>query len=1705
MATVAALSNGRASLIKRVEALVNLSQQARVHETVRGEFFIRAADLNHIVAQFEQRQLQIVELCTTPEQLDEQYEVQSRFDDMQYSIKSVAAELNREAAQSSAPRGNLTSTNVKLPKIQIPTFDGQIKNWPTFYDLFRSLIHNNPNLSAIEKFQYLSTSLAREASTVIKNLPISAANYTIAFDALVARYNNKRVLLTNYWQAIYSAPKVNGDSPSLLRNLLNVFSENLAALKQYDEVDLWDFTLLNLMLQKLDTTWKQKFELSIVGNSVPAYNDLQEFLLKHCTALETSVMTMGHNSASALRKPTAASSVPAKRPVTSSFVTRSPTSKEQCLNCSDEHPLTKCDAFLEMEPRDRHTFARKKNLCYNCLSRVHSVSKCPSKVNCRVCNCRHHTLLHFVPKHSAESGEASGVVENPSTDDGVKVMTNAIPTRSFILLATARIIVVDSRGKYRAFRALLDTASEATFVTERCAKVLGLPQTNAVVPIQGLNQMSTSSTSGVLKCEVRSHLVRNFSLKAEMVVVPQICGDVPTMAVSQDQLRQFRHLRNLELADPEFGTPQQVDVLLGADVYGQIVTSGFKKGRVEEPSALNTVFGWVLIGGIKRDKQKTVVRSFCTSIDNSLDAALKRFWQLEQVPQRIMAAPQDVLCEEKFTSTISRDIKGRYVVQLPFADTSPSLGRSFDSAMRRFLALEARLFRDKLARQSYHEFMKDYIDQGHMTVIPQIQVNKNAGFYIPHHGIARTDPDNAKFRVVFDASAKSSNGNSLNDVLLVGPKLQADIGALLMVFRTHNIVFTADIRQMYRQIAVAESQRLYQKILWRFSPEQPINEYYLNTVTYGVCSSPYLAIRTLAQLVKDEGHAFPLGAQVLKSCIYVDDVVAGASSIEDARETQEQLIKLLNKGGFELRKWASNSQGLVNSVPTSHQRPYQFPLESPGMIKLLGLQWCPQADIFSYTINPDNRSCTKRNILSEIARIYDPLGFLAPLTLMAKQLIQTLWSIGIGWDDAPPAEIVNLWNSFQAQVPELGKVSIPRQCADDGALTSELHGFADASERGFGAVVYLRQSRPTGEIRVSLIAGKSRVAPLKTVSLPRLELCAAVLAADLLSFVRETLKGVLNIHRVYAWSDSKVALTWIRSPPYRWATFVANRVAHIQDLLEPSAWNHVSGRDNPADCASRGLLPQELVTHPLWWAGPTWLAGTEWPPQIDLEVPTGTELEARQRVLISRVIEEWPMILLNRFSSLRKIEGIIAYCLRFVQNLRIPKEERESGPLHRRELHRALLVLVRMVQSKVFANEIRSLKKNGTCSKPFRKLSPFLDDGLIRVGGRLQQSELPYEAKHPLLLPRSHRLTELIIEAAHRTHLHVGFRTLQYLLLREFWILSSRRAIEHTLRRCNRCFRVNPKPITPFMGELPRPRVTQAKVFTHCGVDFAGPFSITMGRRRGAARLKAYVCVFVCFAVKAIHLELVSNLTSEGFLGALRRLVARRGQCTDIYSDCGTNFVGANNLLQKYMQAAAGSCGIKWHFNPPSAPHMGGLWEAGVKSFKSHLKRVVGEQLLTFEEFSTVLAQIEAVLNSRPLCPVSADNPEDLSVLTPGHFLTTGPLVAVPDEPLEAMRLNRLSRWQLVQRLHQDFWHRWQQGYLHTLQQRNKWNTSNNLPSVDTLVVIKGDSVAPLQWQLGRIVALHPGKDGIVRVAQVRTTSGLITRPLVKLCPLPRQ
>ena len=316
------------------------------------------------------------------------------------------------------------------------------------------------------------------------------------------------------------------------------------------------------------------------------------------------------------------------------------------------------------------------------------------------------------------------------------------------------------------------------------------------------------------------------------------------------------------------------------------------------------------------------------------------------------------------------------------------------------------------------------------------------------------------------------------------------------------------------------------------------------------------------------------------------------------------------------------------------------------------------------------------------------------------------------------------------------------------------------------------------------------------------------------------------------------------------------------------------------------------------------------------------------------------------------------------------------------------------------------------------------------------------------------------------------------------------------------------------MGDLPTVRVTETRPFVNVGVDYCGPFFIKEKKFRNRGRIKVYLAVFVCLTVKAVHFEVVSDMTAEGFIAALKRFIARRGLCQNIYSDNGTNFVGANNEMKEVKETLQSeeynasvykhlaNQGIKWHFIPPQSPNFGGIWEAAVKSFKRHLKRVVGDELLTFEELNTFITEVEAILNSRPLTPISTD-PNDLLVLTPGHFLIGTSLTSAPEIDLKDIPRNRLSSWQLIQKIRQDFWKRWHTEYLTELNTRHKWTHGTHNIKPGTLVLIKEDNQPPLRWPMGRVVETLPGADEVIRVVRVKTSKGIFTRNIRNLAPLP--
>lgn len=489
--------------------------------------------------------------------------------------------------------------------------------------------------------------------------------------------------------------------------------------------------------------------------------------------------------------------------------------------------------------------------------------------------------------------------------------------------------------------------------------------------------------------------------------------------------------------------------------------------------------------------------------------------------------------------------------------------------------------------------------------------------------------------------------------------------------------------------------------------------------------------------------------------------------------------------------------------------------------------------------------------------------------------------------------------------------------------------------------------------------------------------------------------------------------------------------------------------------------------------------------------------------------------ILKRHSDLDKILRIVAYCFRFGGPRRLGA--REVFVSHQ-EMAEALHVIIRGVQREMFHEEYRLLSGGGVVggSSGVSSLSPFLDgNGIIRVGGRLKNADMSYETRHPALLPRSHDLTKLIIRREHIRNLHSGLQATLHAVQQRFWPLAARSAVRGVVRGCMRCFRCRPAASQARMADLPGSRVTVSRPFSHAGVDYAGPILVKECRRRNARTHKAYIAIFVCFATKAIHIEIVSDLTSEAFLAAFKRFISRRGRPICMYSDNGTTFVGANKQLKELRELICDAQAqpalkellrdneISWSFIPPHAPHFGGLWEAAVKSAKFHMHRIIGNAHLTLEETQTALYEIEAILNSRPLTPISAD-PNDLSCITPGHFLIGTALNSFPVPDMTEVREGHLLRWQRVEQMRQHSWRRWSAEYLHTLVERRKWRTNKGKQlEVGQLVLVQQPELGPLQWLLGRVEQTHPGKDGLVRAATLKTSKGQVTRPLTKLAILP--
>lgn len=1648
-------------------------------------------------------------------------------EDLYVDFKTVLKDyLIKLYKHSAAPSFQSTSKSdssdcVKLPKITIPTFSGKYNEWQGFKDLFISMIHNNVSLDEVQKLHYLKGHLIGEAEQLLRHIPITAANYKDCWTRLEARYNNKRFLAGCNLKRLLGQKRINIESSNNLKELLDTTCECLNALKNLGvEIESWDIIIIYLISSKLDSETRKQWELKISSETesddLPTFEQFKEFLTNRFRALEfldcKSEKQYGKSS--------------------HSFLTTNKDKTKSCECCANDHKLPFCKKFAKLDIEARRDFVHRNKLCFNCLGSNHLVYSCRQSTRCKICKKRHHSLLHssnnaFTQK-SGDAGEDRSADQNVISSssaalkqDESNLINCFMSDSSHILLATALVKAESKNGTDMVLRCLLDQGSQASFITESTVQLLGLKKLPIKGHVSGLggNKTSTLALKSMVILKIQSRTDPSFILEVKAHVLRKLTTLLPERRVP---LHMFSVLPSEGLADPTFGTPSKIDLLLGAEVYSQIITEGLIKGSASQPLAQNTKLGWILSGGISACKENTPgsysVVSFHSSIED--DDIIRKFWELESENSsyngKKYPTDEELKCEHLFCTTTKRDRTGRFIVKLPFKSEDPrcKYNGSREIAHKQFLNLEKRFLNNSDLKEQYASVIKQYIDLEHIEPVGNIK--NPCAVYLPHHAVIRDDKSTTKFRVVFNGSCRGKNGFALNDDLIVGPNLQMDLRHIIMRWRRHPVCITADIVKMFRQIKVSEDDVDFQRFWWRENPEDEVQHFRHLRVTFGTSSAPYLAVRCLQQLAYDNGDKFPLTKERILKDFYMDDLMTGGESVEEGEKVCSEIKEILSLGGFHLQKWASNSEILMDRMEQriilkkEEENEGKLEIKMDTVFKILGLTWNRKSDEFEYIVqlSPLNLPLTKRKVISDIARLFDPLGWLAPVVISAKILIQQIWLSGIQWDDELPSSLANNWFNYRNELRHLGKFRLPRwihSSCDD--ISVELHGFSDASDVAYAAVVYVRIVDKNKNIHVRLITSKTRVAPIKKVSVPRLELCGAVMLAKLLDEVSIIME--ISKNHLHAWTDSSVVLAWLSSHPSRWKTFVANRVAEIITIVEGSQWSHVASKENPADCASRGVSPSSCEELHLWKEGPKWLYGDKIKYNKN-SIDTEIEIRKSKVTCHASTYKEEDSII-NKYSTLKKLIRVVAYCRRFLSK----RSEPATIWLNTKELNAALLTCIRICQRQ-FQMEITAINKKGSVNKNSKltSLSPYLDeDGILRVGGRIQRALIDADTKHPIIIPAKSHLTGLLISDAHVNTLHGGINlTLNYLRKR-YWIINGKNATKQIIRKCVTCIRYSAQSSRQMMGQLPEVRVRACRPFFHSGVDYAGPINVRTMKGRGYHSTKGYICLFICMATKAIHLEIVSDMTTQAFLAAFKRFTARRGHIAELWSDNGTTFVGSarelrslfaqeRNGIVKEIAECLATNGTNWHFIPPHSPNFGGLWEAGIKSTKNHLKRVIGNSTLTFEEMTTVLSQIEACLNSRPISQIQ-NSPDDPHPLTPGHFIVGESLILPPDFNYENSNISSLSRWHLIQRMLQDFWRRWSNEYLTQLQQRHKWKFAVHEPALGDIVLVKEDNLPPCRWLHGIVIEKHPGLDNLTRVVSLKCKNHIIKRPVSKLIILP--
>lgn len=1660
----------------------------------------------------------------------------------------------------------LVATAFGIPKPRLPYFEsGRESDFVLLNMALENLLDIHAHLSEQYKFQVLMDHLRLPtAYKLAKSYMHASTPYTSALAALKAKYGQPRQLVQSEIASILHSPPVRfGDSNAFQDFALSVQSL-IGMLRSVDGAggsELRCGSHVDRLLTKLPFHYRDSFVEHCLNRGILKDGAEQTYTLEDFSAWlqvkarAKSITQQVSVPASMERREPVQKSQGRKVTPTTMYLSNTATVESQpsvqggrgkgmtilgkpkfqpfCPYCNNnDHFLGTCPKVKEFSPSELRTWIEKNDRCYRC-ARCHKPDKCTLKKPCNTCHELHLTILHNIarqlatrqqsPENSATADILNVLVRGPCMDETLYIdQLNRSPQ---VMLKVVPVILINGRERLQTY-AILDDGSERTIILTSAASQLQLKGPKEVLNLRTVRHEVIPMSGETISCHISpvSHRKKKIKFPIANAFTAPVLNLAEHSCHASDLQREHSHLRGLPL--PDFVHAQPL-ILIGSDHSHLLVPKEpVRIGPYGGPIAVHTALGWTVQGpsnAFPRSPPSNAQALFtlCDRVSCPATAELmenvERLWRLDSFPHRkekeVTRSKQDNFCLELLETKTAVKIVGetlRYATPLLRAPNSSRLFSSVYTLLPWLRGTERRLKKDQELIEIYNQEIQKLVDMEYVKEVdPKDDQPGSESWLVPHHVIKQAS---GKHRLVFNCSFQL-HGLSLNCSLLPGPTLGPSLLGVLLRFREHSVAISGDIKSMFHQVHLLPADRPLLRFLWRAMAQATHPKTYeWQVLPFGTTCSPCCAIYALQRHAKEHPES---DHEVLNSVLrafYVDNCLQSFNTSATAKALLDKLRATLSQGGFEIRQWASNDSSVVEHLPPEARSvSTDLWLSQAGVDpqeSTLGLRWSCIPDSLGYKHRAAPiQNPTLRLIYRTLASQYDPLGYILPYTTRAKVLVQDLWKIKQGWDDPiTSSDLADQWLKWEHELSELSSIRLPRcyvpPCADQSVINRELHVFCDAAERAYGAVAYLRVHDNQNHIHVAFIMARSRVSPKRQLSIPRLELSAALLGAQLANTLRSEL--TLSLAQTILWSDSTTVLTWLKSESCHYKVFVGTRIAEIQELTDIEDWRYVDSSNNPADALTRGKKLCDLARPNCWTTGPFFLHKPEncWPvaPGVAHPSPLADRTEVKKAALCLNVSAGTST--LPDVSQYQNWSDFIVA----TEQARTQADKVSTGAT-------AENLILQQAQASCFPDELNALQKGKPLHRQSRllSLSPELDSdvGLMRVGGRLRRSQdLDPDIIHPIILDPKHPTTQLIIKDYDESLLHPGPERVFGELRRKYWIVGGRPAIRKHQHSCRECQRWKSSPEVPKMADLPPARLRLFKPpFWSTGVDCFGPFVIYQGRRTE----KRWGIIFKCLTTRCLHLDLLGSLDVDAFLLALRRFISRRGKPFEIWADRGTNFRAGDRELSKCFQAMEpklqehlATQQISFNFNPPGAPHFGGVWEREIRSVKNALRVILGKQTTSEVVLQTVLIEVEGIMNSKPLGYLSS-NAADPDPITPNLLLMGRRDASLPQAMFINSKLLGRRKWRHSQILADHFWTRFIRDYLPNLQPRGKWLREVQNLEVGKTVLIFDPQLPRASWPTGRVTTVTTGRDGRVRSVDVQVGSRIYTRPVSRLMVLPEQ